>query len=1440
MPTWRPRRAATRKSLVGAVHHRRRILAAIGALVTVVCTATSSAHAQNRERQSASVRAQLERFPVVDGRDIRFTEVSINGVPWTKGEWIAGIAQDNQGFLWIAASTGLYRYDGYNLRRYQHDPADPNSIGDNSPSAVHRGSGGMLWIGTSFGGLDRFDPARDTFTHFRHDPRDPLTLSDNRVHCVYQDRGGVLWVGTNAGLDRLNPASGTFSRYQHDPNDATTLSGRAVTSVVEDGQGNLWVGAVWGSGVLDRATGRFSRVLPDPARPLWMASSELASIHEDLSGVVWMTSSSGLNTVGVQARRTARQATGPTGSRTPGPETATISYVDANGVVWLGTPNGLLKFDRERRRFVRYAREPGNPASLQHDDVKSLFQDAEGTMWVGASGGMSRFASKPPAFVNFRHDPTNRNSLHDDRVHSVHTDREGYFWIGGRSGLNRLDRRTGQFKLYQHNVNDPRSLSSDNVTAIREDRSGTLWFGTQGGGLNRFDRATERFVAYRHDRKDPGSLSSDNVLTLLVDRGGGLWVGTADAGLNRFDTSTGRFKRYSNHPEDPWSLSDDSVKTIVEDRTGILWLGTNTRLKRFDPSTERFTVYRHDPQDAHSLGHNKVNGILEDRQGTLWLSTQDGLNRLDRATGSFTRFGEKDGLPEGAIEGILEDDRGNLWLACHNGLTRFHPPSKTSRIYSESDGLASDYLNPNGAEGSHRTPSGEMVFGSTAGVTVFSPHQLSAVTLYVPPVVLTEFNLFNKPVVPAAGSPLERPIWVTDAVELTHEQSIFTLTFAALSYVAPDKTRYRYRLEGLESEWNEVDSRRRQATYTSLPAGRYVFRVQASTGESWNEKGVSLPITVLPAWWATWWFRGVMGALAVGLILTGHRARVRTLRRDATHREHIMQVLEQSERRFRGLIENSSEHIVLLDEAGTRRYASPSIVRITGYTPEEMVGGQAFTNVHPDDVERVRAVFGEVVASPGSTRTMELRAQRKDGAWIWSESAATNLLRDPSVGAVVINSREITERKQAEAALRESEERLRLLLDSTAEGIFGVDLEGRCTFCNAASLRLLGYDTPSELLGQDMHALIAHSRADGTRLPAAEWRVMQSLLAATSASDDDDVFWRKDGRSFPAEYWAYPLFREGRHTGAVVTFLDITERRVADEERRAREAATSANLAKSAFLATMSHEIRTPMNAIINMTGLALDTDLEPKQQQFVSVAHTSARNLLGIINDLLDFSKIEAQKLELESAPFSLREVLDEVTETFRFTVLQKHVELVTHVLPSVPDSLIGDALRVRQIVTNLVSNAFKFTHEGEVVLKAETVASSAERAVGPRRAADQRAGYRNWHLTGAAGAALPGLHAGRQLDVAQVRRDGSRPRHQPASGAADGRRPHARQHAGHRDHVLLQGQLCSRRCRRGAGAPAPRGHHQPPRADCRGHRLEPGAARDAVARAGRYRSCR
>src|SRR6185503_16391127 len=187
------------------------------------------------------------------------------------------------------------------------------------------------------------------------------------------------------------------------------------------------------------------------------------------------------------------------------------------------------------------------------------------------------------------------------------------------------------------------------------------------------------------------------------------------------------------------------------------------------------------------------------------------------------------------------------------------------------------------------------------GVTTFYPDRL-APNPYVPPVVLTDFHLFNKPVQPGTDSPLQQPIWTTDSLTLTHSQSIFTVEFAGLSYAAPEKNRYRYRLEGLESQWNEMDSRHRQATYTSLPAGRYVFRVQASNNDGvWNEKGATLALTVLAPWWATWWFRTLMGFAFVGLVLGAYKSRIKVLqqreqRLDALVRQRTTELLAANER----------------------------------------------------------------------------------------------------------------------------------------------------------------------------------------------------------------------------------------------------------------------------------------------------------------------------------------------------------------------------------------------------------------------------------------------------------------------------------------------------------------------------------------------------------------
>ena len=840
---------------------RRMLLSLFGAL-TLFIPSVYSAEIRRTGNET------LIRLPVIDKHDIRFSRLSFNGKPLQS--WVNAIVQDDYGFLWFGTFDGLYRYDGYNLKPYRHQPADANSVANDNIRALYKDRDGSLWIGTGGGGLDRLDPSRDTFTHYPHESRNSGSLVNDDVVSIYQDRRGQLWVGTNGGLDRLETASGTFVHYRHNPRDSDSISDNIVTSVYEDRRGNLWIGTMKGLNKLDRVTGRFSHFLHDPRNPHSIGYDYVVSILEDRSGVLWVASPNGdgLSALDVKTGEFTRYSFH---AEEPSSESFTgVNRLveDRDGALWLCTlDRGLLKFNRERRIFTRYAHEPGNPSSLPHDSVHALLEDAEGIMWVGTRSGISRFPRRPPSFVSYQHEAGNPNSLHDNEIQSVQGDSQGFLWIGEEHGLNRLDPRTGELTFYQHDPKDPHSLSYNKVDTIREDRSGTLWFGTYGGGLDRFDRRTGQFFAYRHHLKDPGSLSSDAVLSLLIDRQGTLWVGTQGGGLDRFDSRTGQFSSY---------LIDPDPYVLFQDRTGMLWVGGDG-LKGFQPWKKQVMVYHHNPEDPQSLSDGRVNAIWEDREGRLWVGTEDGLDLLDRNRGTFTFFTTKDGLPNNVIKSILEGRRGYLWLGTHGGLSRFDPQKRTFRNYSESDGLAGDLLGIYASQGSCLTPSGEMVFGSSNGVTAFYPEEISD-NPYIPPIRLTDFLLFNRPIGQGRDSPLRKAIWATHSLTLTHRQSIFTLEFAALSYTAPEMNRYRYRLEGLETQWNEVDSGRRTATYTNLPAGRYTFRVQGSNNDGvWNSKGVSLDITVLPPWWATWWFRSILSLMIVAFAFGAYRSRINRL-----------------------------------------------------------------------------------------------------------------------------------------------------------------------------------------------------------------------------------------------------------------------------------------------------------------------------------------------------------------------------------------------------------------------------------------------------------------------------------------------------------------------------------------------------------------------------------
>ena len=235
----------------------------------------------------------------------------------------------------------------------------------------------------------------------------------------------------------------------------------------------------------------------------------------------------------------------------------------------------------------------------------------------------------------------------------------------------------------------------------------------------------------------------------------------------------------------------------------------------------------------------------------------------------------------------------------------------------------------------------------------------------------------------------------------------------------------------------------------------------------------------------------------------------------------------------------------------------------------------------------------------------------------------------------------ISERDRTENTLSREEERIRLLLESVGEAVYGIDLNGNCTFCNPAFLRMLGYESQQAVLGRNMHQLIHHTKPDGSTFRWDECPQYEVLRTGKKLHAVNDMFWGSGGTSVPVELWAHALYQNGSILGAVVTLLDITERRRSEQSlREAKEVAEAANHAKSDFLANMSHELRTPMNGILGMAALLTDTELSSEQRECISMVKSSGESLLSLLNDILDLSKIEAGKLECENSDFSLEDM--------------------------------------------------------------------------------------------------------------------------------------------------------------------------------------------------------
>jgi PAS domain S-box-containing protein len=894
----------------------------------------------------AHVEPRTITMPVEDGTGIRFTRLSTEeGLSQTK---VSQIVQDDRGFMWFGSQYGLNRYDGYKFKVFKHEPGVANSLSGVYIYSLFKDRSGTLWVGCDEF-LDRFDPVTETFTHYRIDTPGAQGETVPVTH-ISQDHMGMLWLATSRGLYRFDPSTGRIIRYHHDPNNPHSLSSDEIKATLEDSKGTFWVGTSEGLDAFDRDTEKVTLHVP-------LHERIVMSFYEDRFGVLWIIH----DTRGGLAVFDRKTNTLTNYSFGKGQRGVRAILEDRDGTLWFGTlGDGLLKFDRKDRKFIRYRNDPTDLESLGEDSLAALFQDREGNIWAGLHMmAPVRFSTRPPRFEKFKHEPGNSNSLSGTMVNGIYEDREGILWMSAISAFNRVDRKTGQYTVYP--TAEPGAYFPP--ISIIEDSSGSLWAGSDGLGLIRFDPKAGRFRTFRHSSVDRFSVSSDVVIRPLIDHAGTLWITTTD-GLDRFDPATSHFTVYKADKRNTAQLDID----IKEDGQGALWIGTDSSgLQRFDPTTGQFTaIYKHNENDPASLSNNRVNSVLFDHSGTMWVGTQNGLGKFDPKAGRFKTYYEQDGLSGNLVSCILEDERDHLWMSTNNGLSVFDPSKQTFKNYSAADGLPGPDLTGWGT--CSKSSTGEMFFGGFSGGVAFHPDKVVD-SPYVPPVVLTDFRLFDRAVAVGAGSPLSKSIGYTSALSLSHDQNVFSLEFSALSYFNPATNRYRYKLDGLDRQWHEVGSNQRLVTYTTLPARTYTFRVQGATSRgAWSEPGLQLAVKILPPWWSTWWFRVACVAVSVTLLGGFHQWRIQQLQRQEKH--------------LRDVVETIPAMAFSARPDGSTEFVNRPWLDYTGFSEKDNLGSPWQATVHPEDFAEHLSKWRASLAT-GEPFENEARHRDAHGAYRW-------------------------------------------------------------------------------------------------------------------------------------------------------------------------------------------------------------------------------------------------------------------------------------------------------------------------------------------------------------------------------------------------------------------------------------------------------------------------
>lgn len=798
---------------------------------------------------------------------------------------VTSILQDRYGFMWFATLDGLNRYDGYRFSVYRNDQQNPSSITQSFAQSLFEDSKGRFWIGTISGGLDLFERETETFIHIRHQEGNVNSLSPGPVESIWEDKEGNIWLHVGDKIDKI-----TVSKNRQTLRETFSISHIKVP---------------------------------------FHSSAAFLSIT-------------------------------PCGK---------IYYAHAKGGV-------LYKLDDEKSGKWSVALNLDDHVQWSTDNMGSyyrifqLLQDKVfGKFYVFHEGGVTVFddkTGKPEKFT-----PNNYFSKHNAPL-LASLDRQGVVWLSGKGNLVLYNTRTGE--LSEVNARDPyqsRILLHTYSTFI--DRSGLLWIGTSGYGILKRNIRSEGFhhtgMASDYSIKEAGNgqiiIGNNLVVREIFDRKTGQLIDLTSGGKTIGDSTN--FKSFLFPPiavdgSCAWFADNDKLRCYnadskkttcfnlpvtnhneyvdliqhrIKDSSGNIWLGTTEGLLRFSLTDKHWKIFKNISTDSLSLVSNVIFSLCLDPKQPgkyLWIGTNGrGLARLDMLTGKSNSYSTENGLPNNVIYGILPDNDENLWMSTNKGLSCFNPEKQSFRNFDYKDGLQSNEFN----RGAYcRTKDGCLFFGGVNGFNYFYPNEI-ANNMTVPQIVITGLKVRNLPVsVRDRDSVLQTAIYLTEKLTLPYEQNFLSFEFASLDFTNSEKNQYKYTLEGIDKTWIN-SNHTRSVTYTNLAPGTYTFRVKGSNNDgTWNDRGTSIQVTILPPWYMTWWFRTSLSLLVLGAAYSFYKYRLAQALKLQSIRNRIGSDLHDE-------VGSNLSNIFIFSNIAQRKAISieetgPLLQKITDYTQQSM------------------------------------------------------------------------------------------------------------------------------------------------------------------------------------------------------------------------------------------------------------------------------------------------------------------------------------------------------------------------------------------------------------------------------------------------------------------------------------------------------------------------